>query len=680
MRRCLFAFVALCLGSVLSLFGQALTSLSGTVIDPSGAVVAGATVAITNTLTGAQRQEKSDSAGRYSFQQIQPGKYKVTATASGFAEQIINDVELLVNTPASINIIFEKVGSLTEVVSVTADTVQVNTQDATLGNAIGTRPILELPFDARNVIGLLSIQPGVTYFGDPSQRDDYRSGSVNGGKSDQGNVTLDGVDVNDEQVRTAFTSVLRVTLDSVQEFRTITTNAGAEYGHSSGAQATLITKSGSNVFHGALYEYLRNTDTSANSFFNNSAGVPRQKLNRNVYGVDVGGPLKKDKLFFFLNYEGRKDASEQSLLRVVPTDTLRQGIVQYVRSDGSVGSLTPSAIQQLDTAHIGEDPASLALYQLYPHANDNTVGDGLNTAGFRFNAPAPLRYNTYIAKLDYMIDSSGKHQVFWRGNLQNDHLTPATGIPQFPGQPNSELDLANSKGMAVGYTWVATPNLVGNLRYGFTRQGLESTGAQTTPQVSLRDIDNLIPGTRALTSIVPVHDISDDYTWTHGAHTVTFGGVMRFIRAQRLNQGNSFSGASANSSWFADTGSSLVVPGVDPNSETDYVRKMTDLLGIISEGDAQYNYDVSGNVLAEGAKIARTFANNEYELYTHDTWKVSRGLTLSGGVRVSLFPPLYETHGIQTSSNIQLGDWFDERASWPHRANRSQRLRSSPTS
>src|SRR6202042_2298824 len=114
-------------------------------------------------------------------------------------------------------------------------------------------------------------------------------------------------------------------------------------------------------------------DPSANTFFNNSAGVPRQKLNRNVYGVDIGGPIKKDKLFFFLNYEGRKDASDQSLLRVVPNDSLRQGIVHYRRTDGSIGALTPAQIQLLDTAGIGESPAMLALFQTYPHANDTTV-------------------------------------------------------------------------------------------------------------------------------------------------------------------------------------------------------------------------------------------------------------------------------------------------------------------
>ncbi len=152
--------------------------------------------------------------------------------------------------------------------SVAAETTQLNTTDASLGNAIGERPIQQLPFEARNVVGLLALQPGVTYLGDPGpgNLNSYRSGSVNGGKSDQGNVTLDGVDVNDQVKRAAFTSVLRVTLDSVQEFRTITSNSGAEYGRSSGAQVALVTKSGTNQVHGSLYEFNRNTSTTATAF------------------------------------------------------------------------------------------------------------------------------------------------------------------------------------------------------------------------------------------------------------------------------------------------------------------------------------------------------------------------------------------------------------------------------
>ncbi len=380
---------AILLAFALALQAQSTSSLTGLVTDPSGAVVPGARIVVVNSDTNQRRTALTDSQGRYSFPQMQPSTYEVRASASGFSDVVVRDVALLVSTPSTVDIRFE-VGAVQQSVAVTGEALQVNTQDATLGNAIGTEPILELPFDARNVVGLLSIQPGVTFFGDPSQRDDYRSGSVNGGKSDQGNVTLDGVDVNDQQFRTAFTGVLRTTLDSVQEFRTTTTNGDADTGRSSGAQVALVTKSGTNSIHGSLYEYTRNTLTSANTFFNNADGIPRQKLIRNVYGASVGGPVKKDRLFYFLNYEGRRDASDTTAVRVVPNMLFREGIFTYQTTSGATTQLTPDQIRAIDPQHIGESPAVLQLLQSYPAPNDNTVGDGLNTAGLplqQFRAP-----------------------------------------------------------------------------------------------------------------------------------------------------------------------------------------------------------------------------------------------------------------------------------------------------
>lgn len=255
------ALLLVCL--VPALFGQAFTSLNGVVTDPTGGVIPGAGITITNTQTGVAREAVSNDEGRYSFLQIPPGTYTVLAKSPGFTDVTVKDVQLQVNSPATVNIKFEKLGAVAETVQVEAAAIQVNTTDASLGNAVGTQAILELPFFARNVTNLLQLQPGVASFG----TDDYRSGAVNGGKSDQANVTLDGVDVNDQVNRSAFTSVLRVTLDSVQEFRTTTTNANADQGRGSGADVALVTKSGTNDWHGSFYEYNRNTVFAANSFF-----------------------------------------------------------------------------------------------------------------------------------------------------------------------------------------------------------------------------------------------------------------------------------------------------------------------------------------------------------------------------------------------------------------------------
>src|SRR6185295_3437960 len=227
-----------------SLPAQSFTSISGSVADPSGAVVPNAAVSLENVNTNSKRETTSNSSGNYSFVQILPGNYRLTAKAPGFADVIVNDLRLLVNSPATVGIVFEKVGAVAETISVTAEATQLNTTDASMGNAIGTKAVLELPLFARNAAGLLSFQPGVTSLGTgntdyvganpgtgaSTDAIDERNGAVNGGKSDQGNVTLAGVDVNDQQTRRASKSVLRVTLDSVQEFRSTTANANADQG------------------------------------------------------------------------------------------------------------------------------------------------------------------------------------------------------------------------------------------------------------------------------------------------------------------------------------------------------------------------------------------------------------------------------------------------------------------
>jgi hypothetical protein len=652
MRSSLRVLSALSLLSA-SLFAQSSTSLNGLATDPSGAVVKDAVVELTSKATDAKRSTLTDAQGRYTFPQLAPGTYKLDAKANGFKAQVIDNLALQVNTPATVNLVFQ-VGAVSESVSVMAEAALVNTVDASIGNAIGEKPIVELPFEARNPVGLLALQPGVTYIN--NGKDDFRSGSVNGGKSDQGNVTLDGVDVNDQQARKAFTSVLRVTLDSVQEFRVTTSNFGADQGRSSGAQVSLVTKSGTNELHGSAFEFNRNTLTSANTFFNNASGVARTALIRNVFGGTLGGPIKKDKLFMFGSYEGRRDASQANAVRIVPTADFRVGTFTYIRKDGTTGKLSPAEIAaNADPLHIGPAPAILKYLQQFPMPNDTSVGDGLNTSGFRFNSGAPLRYNTYIAKADYNLSS--KHVLFVRGNLQNDHSTDS--IPQFPGQPDASAHLENAKGIAVGDTWIISPSLTSNMRYGLTRQSYDQTGVQSTAYVTLRSIDNLYPTTRPLAATVPTHNIADDFNWSRGAHTVAFGANYRYTTATRLNFANSFSDGYINSSWLQGTGTNLLV--ADAKNSTLYTRLMTDMLGIVSQGDAYYNYDKSGNVLPQGAGVARKFVDKSFEFYAQDTWKVSRGLTLSGGLRVSLNPALNEANGIQTTTNMPLSDWFDQR-------------------
>jgi hypothetical protein len=656
MKRTNLSCAAAYLLAAAAAWGQAVSSLSGVVTDPSGGVIPGATIRIENVGQGLVREAKSDQAGRYSIPQVAPGTYNLSAKAAGFTEAAVKEVVLQVNVPRTLDLTLE-VGSVTETVAVSAEAVHVNTTDASIGNALTTAPILALPLNGRSIVGLLSLQPGVVYTGGGSGDD--RDGAVNGGKSDQANVTLDGVDVNDQMDRNAFTSVLRMTPDAVQEFRVTTLNANADSGRSSGAQVVMITKGGTNDMHGSLYEYHRNTITSANSWFSNASGVPRQKLIRNVFGASWGGPVKKNRLFLFGNFEGRRDAKDGSALRNVPSTDLRQGIVHYLRKDGSLATIQPAELAaKLDPR--GVNQAALAIFQSYPAPNDFSAGDGINMVGYRFNSPTPVRWNTYITRIDFAIDSSNKHSVFFRGNLQNDK---ETGMPQFSGQAPASVTLRNNKGFGVGLTDILSATMVNTLRYGLTRQGSDSTGLQTQAMVTFRGIDPTVPGTRNFAAIIPVHTITDDLTWTRGAHSMQVGAVARFISNQRRDFQNAFSSASANGSWLTSSGAELNAPWTDMSSGSyTYFRyAVTDVMGLITQGNAQYNYLASGQAVGEGKAVRRDFANKEYEVYFQDTWKISRKLTATAGLRWSLMPPVYETNGQQMSPSIPIEDWFNMR-------------------
>ncbi|HYL94702.1 MAG TPA: carboxypeptidase-like regulatory domain-containing protein, partial [Terriglobales bacterium] len=352
-RPLLAGFFILAMSMGLAWAQTSVTSVRGAVTDPSGAVLPGAQVSLDNPASGFHESATSDSKGLYVFPQIPPGKYMLSVKASGFAAQN-KQAELLVNQPATINFALSVQGS-EQTVDVSAEAETLNTTDATIGNAVGNSTIQALPIEGRNVPDLLSLQPGVVYLGRQINQDqDSRSGAVAGARSDQTNVTLDGVDNNDQRQGYAFTGVLRSTLDSVEEFRVTTTNSNADAGRTSGAQVVLVTKSGTNNFHGSAYEYNRNTATSANDWFNKNAelgsGLPNVPghLIRNTYGGSVGGPIKKDKLFFFLNYEGQKTSENQQQTLTVPTASFRAGQLKYVDVNGNTVTLSPAQIAAMD--------------------------------------------------------------------------------------------------------------------------------------------------------------------------------------------------------------------------------------------------------------------------------------------------------------------------------------------
>jgi len=683
---------------------QSTSQLNGSVTDPSGATLAGASITLTDSATGLQRTTTSNSTGLYQFLDVPPGNYKLEAAAKGFAPYSASKVTLIVKTPSTINIKFQVAG-VEASVTVEGQAPLINRTDATLGNTVEEAQIAELPIADRNVVQLLSLQPGVAYLGNQLNQDlDTRSGAVNGMRSDQSNVTLDGIGVNDQNNGYAFTSVLNVPPDSVQEFRVTTANSNADSGYSSGAQVSLVTKSGTNNFHGSVYEYNRNTIFSANDPFLKESQLgsgeanKAPKLLRNVFGVTAGGPIMKNRLFFFANYEGRRDAQGSSALRTVPSATLRAGALVYlcaiptqctgntvVGTDGNNYTapagywiLGPSDIQNMDPLKIGISPAVQGILQQYPASNEN-AGDGSNTLGYRFASNADSKFNTYITRLDYHITSTGSETLFARGELQNFR---EPGQQQFPGQPAASLVLDNSKGVTLGLTSVLSPKLVNEFRWGFIRQGGQNGGTSQYPGVFLDGIDSIVPFTRATSFAVPINQFTESINWTKKNHTFQFGGDLFLIRNDHLSYANSFSDVRTNAVYLntggiAGTNSPLDpaqngFPAVDGNFGPNYDSAATIVMGIFPEGDGIYNFARDGSALAQGTPINRRYAVNDYEFFGQDSWRITPRLTVTYGLRWVLEAPPYETNGYQVApcvaatgggcTNQNVADWFHHSA------------------
>ncbi|HLE63452.1 MAG TPA: TonB-dependent receptor [Pyrinomonadaceae bacterium] len=646
------------------------SSVSGTVTDPQGNLVPNATVTLTSVGTSTSRTQQTNDSGVFNFELIPPGEYQLEVQVSGFKKAVVPDVRALVSRANTVDVTLE-IGNVAEsvTISATGSEALINTRDATIGNNFVSQQIIQLPLESRNVVELLSLQPGVT-----------PGGYVTGSRADQANVTLDGVDVNEQQSgldivadlafneQQAFASVLRSTPDSVQEFRVTTTNPNATQGRSSGGQVSLITKSGTNEFHGSLYEVHRNTVTSANDFFNNRSGVPRATLLRNVFGGSFGGPIKKDRAYFFYTYEGRRDASQASVVRTVPLPSLGRGEVRYNNVSGGITTLTAADINNL-FPDVGVNPVGLAVLadaaSRY-RANDTTTGDGLNTGGFRFNAPTPLRWNTHIARLDFNLTEDGRHLLFLRGNYQQDVIG---GVPQFPDTPAPNL-WNHPTGLAIGHTWTISSSLVNNFRYGYTREAFTNQGDSTENFITFRFVFEPRRFLRTLSRTTPVQNFTDDLSWVKGTHNLQFGTNVRLIRNDRTTFANSFDEAIANPSFYNISGAVLSDPIISAfsgtpdevsGSDSPIKNAVSAVIGRFSQYAGNFNFDIDGNVLGIGEGIRREFATEEYDFYAQDTWKFRPNLTFTLGMRYGLSRPVYETGGLQVKPTVSLGTFFEQR-------------------
>lgn len=657
------------------------SSIRGSVADPQGNAVVGASVTLTSEGKNFTRTQITTDDGQYVFIAIPPGIYRLEVESNGFKKSLIEKVEAQIDTPKTLDISLE-LGQISELITVTGDNEpQLNTVNGSLGDTITTEQISQLPLSARNTPDLLSLQTGVTPDNGSGQ-----GGSVNGGRKDQANVTLDGVDVNEQQGGRAFFSVLRVTPESLQEFRVTTSNADANFGRSSGAQISLITKAGGNQWHGSGYFYFRPSKMfQANDFFNNLNGVEQLAQERRNYGGSLLGPIIKDKLFFAAFYERFEENSETPVTREVPLPSLGQGLIKYRVGDGLTnplgGGCNPSisngiatlSIAQINACYTaangftpGVNPIGLSLLASAASrytANDSTVGDGLNTSGYRFNAKTPVRQNVFTTRLDGKI--TDRQDVFARFQYQFDNSSAPARFPDTLS-PNTWI---HPTGLAAGHSWNISNNVVNRFTYGLTREAFTVGGDSQQNFFSFRFIFQPLNYSRTLSRITPVHNFVDDFTFVKGNHTFSAGANVRLISNERTSFGASYDNASTNPSFYDFSGDVVIFddfgdpifPNVGDGSLINLRDALTAAIGRFSQYGLNLQYGKDGNLLPLGEGISRRFKTEEFEWYAQDSWRVFNNLTVNYGVRWSTSTPVYEADGLQVKPTTSLSDFFNQR-------------------
>jgi len=696
---CLFlCLVAILFGFSVPVLAQNVGSLHGTVTDTTGAAVPQATVTVTDLATDVSRTTKTDNNGAFTVAQLSPGTYKVEVEKPGFKKYLEPSVTVLVATSTTLEVRLN-LGTVTQTVIIeSAATPSLNTEDATVGNPFAEDEVKSLPFLARNVVNLLTLQPGVVTTGNSNTDQlamgsigtlDPRDGAVDGVRGNQTNVTVDGIDANDWQNQAAFTSALPITLDSVQEFRVTTTNANATDGVVGGAQVALVTKSGTNDFHGNLRWYYRTSGPSSNDFFNNLNGIPRGKDQRNIGGGSLGGPIKKNRAFFFIDNEDRRESVSQAApTRTVPTSTLADGVLVYQCAvaaacpGGTVQGLTAShtvpagdfglpptaasgpSVQSLDPAGLGVNPAMVTYMALLPPGNSPASGfdGGLAFNGLNFNTTLPTKSNLYTARVDYNLTQNGRQSIFVRGSLEG--LSTGLLPGEFPGQPAAATLLNNSRGIAVNYNAQIGSNVVNSLRYGLTRIGVNISGA-TGPTFDVRSFSDIIDfGARADLRTVPVNQVSDDVTWARGKHTWSFGGAFYFVRNQTTNELNSFPGFVVNNGFCVSLCDQANPNGTNAplaNNPTAFERAFMMLTGSITQVNATFFATPQGEFLPAGSPEKRDFAENLFETYVQDSWKVRPNITVTLGLHYGYETPPWEVNGFQVAPTINIAQYFKQR-------------------
>jgi hypothetical protein len=643
-------------------------TIVGTVTDPAGAVIPNARITLINDATKFSRVVNTNASGQYVAYSIPTGTYTITAEAAGFQKLVRSGVELTAAGTITADMKLP-VGSVQESVEVRAEASLVQDQTAVISSLVTNQQIVEMPLNGRTFTSLLLMSPG-TYAGSsnnltssPYAIRGSTNYSVNGSTPQNNSYLIDGVVNRNLWLNTL---IMVPTVDSIQEFRVLTSNYSAEYGAAAGAITVVQTKSGSNAFHGSAYEFLRNDKLDANTFFNNRSGAPKPAFRRNEFGATTGGPIRRDKTFFFADYQGLRIRQPQTITSTIPTIAQRNMVVTGDFSNLGRAIFDPNGVTVRDQFPGNKipasrlDPAAIRLIQLLPPPTS-----GAATRNFIFNPTLAQRTDQFDARVDHNLGASDR--LFFKYSYDNTGQTvpgllpsPANaGLPIGPylsadgNATATGVPLVNQSG-TLNYTKVIGPNIVNEARAGVVRwnEYINPLGNSfdTAAKIGIPgiNINNKSGGLPAFTitgfqvigdnSTFPENsqtvsfDYEDVFTINHGSHTLKFGGL--FVR-------NRFDGFSA----FPTRG------------QYDFNGQFTRQIGASGSQSALADFALGAPDAVTRNILVGTFGMRYWNLgtFADDSWRVTNRLTWNFGLRYEVFAPPYEVHNRWSNFNVRTG-------------------------
>ena len=647
------------IAAALQLCAQNYGEINGTVSDPTGAVIAGATVTVTNTATNIARSVQTNASGNYTVPFLAPGQYDVRAEQMGFKAVRHADVQLQVGASAQINIAME-VGEVTETVAVTGTAALLTTQGTAVGTVIENKRIVDLPLNGRDYLQLIALSPAVTAETPPSFTATGRQGgeraqqnySIAGQRMQFTHYTLDGIENTDANWNLW---IFRPSIDALQEFKVESGVYSAEFGHEP-SQVNVTTKSGTNQLHGAAFEFLRNSALDARQW-QQSTGV-KNPFRRNQYGFELDGPVTipklfngKDRLFFMSNFEGLRDRNTLQQVASVATDRMRAGDFSAsgrVVYDPATRAFTTDAAGNLKAISAtpfpnnvilpGQiSPIAKKLLEFYPRAT--TPGDNI-LRNYTRQAPTPTDWDQFTQRIDFNESSKS----FWFGRFGwDDEFTSTASL--FDNE-NEQYALKAYQVMLSNIR-TFTPTVINEFRFGFNQLVSNATTSSAykrnvTAELGMVGVYNDSPAAWGIPSVTlgnglsgfgdpvdaPFLDHNNTFQWidnmsiTRGSHSFRFGGEIRRMRVNE--QGNIY-----NRSNQAYSGSATFNPASRLNTGYSFADL---LIGQMST----FNW--------AGALASVQFRSTPWSLYFEDVWKVTSKLTVNYGLRYEYYPPYHDKY------------------------------------